>query len=55
MQADTSATENAATAVSLVKHHPRLLEAYRHAFDVPEQTRENINSALAGTDAEVRL
>jgi len=55
MQADTSATENAQTAKSLVKHHPRLLESYRHAFDIPDQMRENINSALAGTDAEVRL
>jgi hypothetical protein len=55
MQADRSNVENENTAVALVKHHPRLLESYRHAFEIPDEMRQNINSALAGTDAEVRL
>jgi len=55
MQADRSNVENENTAVALVKHHPRLLESYRHAFEIPDEMRQNINSALADTDAEVRL
>jgi len=55
VQSDRSATENQNTADALVKHHPRLLESYRHAFEIPDEMRQEINGALAGTDAEVRL
>jgi len=55
MQANVSPTTRQNTAVALVKHHPRLLESYRHAFEMSDEMKTNINSALAGTDAEVRL
>lgn len=55
MQANVSPTTRQNTAVALVKHHPRLLESYRHAFEISDEMKGDINSALAGTDAEVRL
>lgn len=52
---NVSVDDKRQTAKALVRHHPRLLAAYRDAFDIPDDVREFINDELERRNAETRL